>query len=34
MNGGGNIVGLVHEILPAALAVEQMVVQTSDCLRR
>jgi NAD(P)H-dependent flavin oxidoreductase YrpB (nitropropane dioxygenase family) len=34
MNGAGNIVGLVHEILPAAVVVEQMVAQAADCLRR
>ncbi len=34
MNGAGNIVGLVREILPAAVMVEQMVAQAADCLRR
>jgi NAD(P)H-dependent flavin oxidoreductase YrpB (nitropropane dioxygenase family) len=34
MNGAGNIVGLVHEILPASELVEQMVAQAADCLRR
>jgi NAD(P)H-dependent flavin oxidoreductase YrpB (nitropropane dioxygenase family) len=34
MNGAGNIVGLVHEILPAAVLVEQMVTHAAECLRR
>jgi hypothetical protein len=34
MNGAGNIVGLVHQFLPAAVVVEQMVAQAADCLRR
>ena len=33
MNGAGDIVGMVREILPAAVVVGQMVAQTTDCLR-